>query len=137
LLKLKSLKYLCLLFLVVATSAGCRYKDGPVVSLKSPESRLFNKWTVADDDFNARPSNTYGQYWDIRTDSTVMVDVNGNLATYKSDLSDDKKGLTVEQDNGITLNGDKVTYKILKLTNRKLRLGVQLSFLTFEINFVR
>lgn len=77
-MKVKSLPLLLLMLIILS---GCYYDDGPIVSLRTPEKRLVNKWrysyvTVNGTDVTKLYENFYMEF---KKDNTAVFFFRGLL----------------------------------------------------------
>ena len=63
---------------IIALS-GCKYEDGPGISLRSKKARVTAKWELKKVLYNSFDGSAeYGFYtWEIRKDGTFFVDLDG------------------------------------------------------------
>ena len=112
------MKYLPLVLLVLVSCK--RYDDGPTFSLRSPEKRLYQKWTVAVVEGNTlygiwEPGTT----WNIKKGFINISDPNGTTITFLSKLNKDKTEMQIEYVDGTSVDFD---LEIIRLTSKELQL---------------
>ena len=125
-------KFAFVFFIAIALSFGAckRYTDGPLLSLKSPTSRISNTWEVesASDENGKDVSGSYSPYiLTFKKDGTYQVQANisGNLSVVNNgtwEFIDNKKSVvtTFKTNIGNTTITNVDTVEILKLKSKKL-----------------
>jgi len=119
-------KLLLPIFVLAVTLTGCYYDEGPVISLRTPENRLVNKWeyqkvTVNGQDWTDVFKNGYIEFKSDKS-STFYLDSSYHYSA-AWEFSDDFKYLyldCIRQDtsgNDVTWSTD---YYIMKLRDKEL-----------------
>lgn len=117
-MKVKSLPLLLLMLILLS---GCYYDDGPIVSLRTPEKRLVNKWrysyvTVNGTDVTKLYKNFYMEFKKDNTAAFFFKDLLIDNAKWK--FSDDYRYIYLSF--AINNNELKEEFYILKLKKEEL-----------------
>jgi len=122
------MKRLCVLFLVIISLSftGCYYEDGPVISLRTPESRLVNKWKFQKVTINGldRTSDYSHGYVEFSKDNSSTFYIDTAFQYNASwEFSDDYKTLSLDCIFIDSLGTDSTwsnDYYILKLRDKEM-----------------
>ena len=100
---------------IIALS-GCKYEDGPGLSLRSKKSRVEANWKIKKFLYNAvDETSEYLDYtWEMKKDGEVNVGSTGNIDHGKWNFALDKEALDFRFD------GSLVRYNIKRLTAKEL-----------------
>jgi len=132
------MKKTLLLFFVLAISlTGCYYDEGPVMSLRTPESRLVNKWQYQKFTMNGTDlMDSYRSSWvEFKKDKTAMFYEDSSYSyTAAWEFSDDFKTLYLNcSDSSNTWEMD---YYILKLRDKELWMESDMGSVTMYIEMI-
>jgi len=92
------------LVLVLAVLSGCKkYEDGPLISLRSKEKRLCQKWELNKMEYNGQSQTINAGmgyfYWDIDKNGSIeqSIDLNGvtESMTAEWEWSEDKESIYI------------------------------------------
>ncbi len=117
--------------------SGCYYEDGPIVSLRSPKSRLVNKWKYEKFLMNGQDiTNTYtsNSAWvEFKSDNSATFHESSTYEYYAYwEFDDDFKTLYLDcsDTSGLYWSQD---YEILKLRNKELWMTSTLGSVTMRV----
>lgn len=132
-------KLFLILMLPLISLGGCYYEDGPVVSLRTPENRLVNKWQYQKFLMNGQDLSTlYQSSWvEFKKDNSATFYESSTQYTYYAtwEFSDDFKMLYLDciNDSGDVWSED---YTILKLRNKELWMETDLGSITKYVELI-
>jgi hypothetical protein len=116
---MKKLINFTLMFAVctIIALSGCKYEDGPGLSLRSKKSRVAANWEFKKVLYNSfDETSDYLDYtWEMEKDGDFNVVSNGSIDHGKWDFALDKEGLDFRSDDGSL-----VRYNIKRLTAKDL-----------------
>lgn len=127
-----------ILVLIFALS-GCYYDDGPVISLRTPEARLVNKWKYQKFTQNGMDlTDSYAHSWaEFKKDKNAeFYDQSTDYHYYGTwEFSDDFKTLYVDfsDDSSNIWSKD---YTILKLRNKEIWMTIDLGSVSQRIELI-
>lgn len=142
------------LIIVITIITGCRYKEGPLISLNSVETRIKGTWQIIE--FTSDGVDSL-QYYNDSCGSALII-MNSDVSIYESQhyfmyfnfqtpkefyggftFSDKKKVMNVDFGGGKKIIGPigngSSTWKILKLTNKKLKITTDFNGRNYIISF--
>ena len=116
---MKKLINFTLMFAVCAIIAlsGCKYEDGPGISLRSKKSRIAATWEFKKVSYASTDlTSLYLDYtWEMKKDGTFNEVSNGTVDHGKWDFASGKEALDFRYDGGSSER-----YNITRLTNKEL-----------------
>ncbi|HBG69274.1 MAG: hypothetical protein A2W93_03960 [Bacteroidetes bacterium GWF2_43_63] len=131
-------KLLLPLFVIILALTGCYYEEGPIISLRTPESRLVNKWKYEKFTLNGQDQmHNYQSSWvEFKKDKTAMFyEDTAYSYTAAWEFSDDFKTLYLNCTDD-TFNTWEIDYNILKLRDKELWMESDLGSLTMYLELV-
>jgi hypothetical protein len=121
------------------TLSGCYYDDGPVISLRTPEARLVNKWKYQKFTQNGMDiTSTYAHSWaEFKKDKNASFYDDATDYSYYGtwEFSDDFKTLYIDYIDDSS-NVWSVDYTILKLRNKEIWMTTDMGSVTQRIELV-
>jgi hypothetical protein len=114
-------KILLPILIIIISLSGCYYEDGPIISLRTPENRLVNKWKYQNFTINGQDQmSSYKNSWvEFKKDKTAEFYQDTSYTfTAAWEFSDDYQTLYLNcSDDTTTWESD---YVILKLRNKEM-----------------
>lgn len=128
-------KLLLPLFVMILAFSGCYYEEGPIISLRTPESRLVNKWKYEKFSLNGQDQmDEYKSSWvEFKKDKTAKFYKDTSYSyTAAWEFSDDFKTLYLNCSDD-TFNTWEIDYNILKLRDKELWMESDMGLVTMYI----
>ena len=128
-------KLLLPLIVIVLAFTGCYYEEGPIISLRTPESRLVNKWKYEKFTLNGQDQmDNYQSSWvEFKKDKTAtFYEDTAYSYTAAWEFSDDFKTLYLNCSDD-SLNTWEIDYNILKLRDKELWLESDMGSITMYL----
>ncbi len=131
-------RFFLLLMMPALLLGGCYYDEGPVISLRTPENRLVNKWEYQKFRMNGQDiTDTYRNSWvEFKSDKSATFFEDTSYTYYATwEFSDDFKTLYLDciDDSGNVWSQD---YYILKLRDKELWMESDLGSVTNYVELV-
>ena len=130
-------KLLLPLLVIMLAFTGCYYEEGPIISLRTPESRLVNKWKYEKFTLNGQDQmDNYQSSWvEFKKDKTAtFYEDTAYSYTAAWEFSDDFKTLYLNCSDD-SLNTWEIDYNILKLRDKELWLESDMGSVTMYLEF--
>lgn len=128
-------KVLLPLIVIMLVFTGCYYEEGPIISLRTPENRLVNKWKYEKFSLNGQDQmQHYQSSWiQFNSDNTAMFYEDTSYSyTAAWEFSDDFKTLYLNCSDD-SLNTWEIDYNILKLRDKELWMESDMGSITMYI----
>jgi len=128
-------KLLLPLIVIILAFTGCYYEEGPIISLRTPESRLVNKWKYEKFTLNGQDQmDNYQSSWvEFKKDKTAtFYEDTAYSYTAAWEFSDDFKTLYLNCSDD-SLNTWEIDYNILKLRDKELWLESDMGSITMYL----
>lgn len=128
-------KLLLPLIVIILAFTGCYYEEGPIISLRTPESRLVNKWKYEKFTLNGQDQmDNYQSSWvEFKKDKTAtFYEDTAYSYTAAWEFSDDFKTLYLNCSDD-SLNTWEIDYNILKLREKELWLESDMGSITMYL----
>lgn len=131
-------KILLPLFIIIISLSGCYYDEGPIISLRTPESRVVNKWKYQKFTRNGQDQMMYykNSWVEFKKDKTANFYEDTSYSyTAAWEFSDDFKTLYLNCTDDSS-NTWELDYNILKLRDKEMWLESDLGSITLYIELV-
>lgn len=131
-------KILLPLFIIIISLSGCYYDEGPIISLRTPESRVVNKWKYQKFTSNGQDlMSLYRNSWvEFKKDRTAyFYEDTAYSYTAAWEFSDDYKTLYLNCSDDSS-NTWEIDYNILKLRDKEMWLESDLGSITMYIELI-
>lgn len=128
-------KLLLPLLVIILAFPGCYYEEGPIISLRTPESRLVNKWKYEKFTLNGQDQmDNYQSSWvEFKKDKTAtFYEDTAYSYTAAWEFSDDFKTLYLNCSDDSS-NTWEIDYNILKLRDKELWLESDMGSITMYL----